>query len=281
MENLTDQILNSSVPTRLVVGDLELTRAAVEKSLQTKFCLHNNSEPVRTTLRQAPDYAKASTGSQGERVSPQSCFCSECRKIKNRQHPFLLWLCPAKDYSVDDIEIIFDKTRFALDDGEKFFFVLDKAQNLNSASANKILKVLEEPPAGYEFILLTDNKNLILPTILSRSFIIQLQSQNNQDLDHALLQYFCRQGGLPDPAVFDQELKKMQLSENESIDLAYSLLEFFIKKISTLYKDHFGDMQLDFYNRGLEILRKRLKTPPASGSSGFFWKLLYLDFTML
>lgn len=255
MESFTEQILKSSVPTRLIVGDLENTRTVVELALRSKFCL--------------------------QQTATESCFCSECRKIKNRQHPFLLWLCPEKDYSVDDIDVIFDKIRFALNSGEKFFFVLDKAQNLNSASANRILKVLEEPPAGYEFILLTDNKNLILPTILSRSFVVQLQAQNSNGIEHPVLQYFCKSQNLPDPVVFDQQIKKLHLSENESVELANALLEFFIKKISAGYQNSASNSESEFYKNGLEILRNRLKTPPASGGSTLFWKLLYLDFAVL
>ena len=258
MEKLASQIINSPIPTRLVVGNIDKVRDVVEIALQSRFFL------------QQSDFALQ-----------KSCFCTECRKIKNRQHPFLLWLCPEKDYSVDDMDAIFDKTRFALDDGQSFFFVLDKAQNLNSASANKILKVLEDPPVGYNFILLTDNTNLILPTILSRSFVVQAQTHSEQILDHQLLKYFAVKNSLPEPVSFDQELKKLHLSDNESTELCQTLMEYFIKKVSVCYTDpHLQDQKL-FFTQGLQIVQKRLKTPPASGSAGLFWKLLYLDFSVV
>ncbi|KKQ10660.1 MAG: polymerase III, gamma/tau subunit protein [candidate division TM6 bacterium GW2011_GWF2_36_6] len=258
MEKLANQILNSPIPTRLVVGNLDKVRDLVETTLQSRFCLQ-----------------------QSNFESQKSCFCTECRKIKNLQHPFLLWLCPEKDYSVDDMDAIFDKTRFALDDGQSFFFVLDKAQNLNSASANKILKVLEEPPVGYNFILLTDNANLILPTILSRSFVVQAQTSSEQVLDHQLLKYFAVKNALPEPVSFDQELKKLHLSDTQSTELCQTLMEYFIKKVSACCTDPSLHDQKLFYTQGLQIIQKRLKTPPASGSSGLFWKLLYLDFSIV
>ena len=36
------------------------------------------------------------------------------------------------------------------------------------ASKNALLKILEEPPKNLTFILLTTNRNALLPTILSR-----------------------------------------------------------------------------------------------------------------
>lgn len=258
MEKIVNQIINSPIPTRLVVGNADKVREIVEIALQNKFCLQ-----------------------QSNIENQQSCFCTECRKIKNRQHPFLLWLCSEKDYSVDDMDTIFDKTRFALDDGQNFFFVLDKAQNLNTASANKILKVLEEPPAGYNFILLTDNTNLILPTILSRSFVIQTQTNTEQVLDHQLLKYFATKNALPDPVSFDLELKKLHLSDTQSTELCQALMEYFIKKNSACYTESNMQELKPFFALGLQILQQRLKTPPASGSSNLFWKLLYLDFYVL
>ncbi len=42
------------------------------------------------------------------------------------------------------------------------------AEAMNQATANALLKILEEPPANTLFILITNNKKRLLPTILSR-----------------------------------------------------------------------------------------------------------------
>ena len=39
---------------------------------------------------------------------------------------------------------------------------------MNVEFANRMLKTLEEPPSGVCFILVTDQPDLLLPTILSR-----------------------------------------------------------------------------------------------------------------
>lgn len=52
--------------------------------------------------------------------------------------------------------------------------VIHPAEALNITSANGLLKMLEEPPAGVIFILVTHQINRLLPTIISRCRIIDM-----------------------------------------------------------------------------------------------------------
>lgn len=51
-----------------------------------------------------------------------------------------------------------------------FFVVVERAEFLTPASANKLLKSLEEPGKNLHYVFLTTNSNLILQTIKSRAF---------------------------------------------------------------------------------------------------------------
>lgn len=51
---------------------------------------------------------------------------------------------------------------------------------------NKLLKLIEEPPADTLFILVAENDKLILPTILSRTQLIKLAPLNKKDIAIAL-----------------------------------------------------------------------------------------------
>jgi DNA polymerase-3 subunit delta' len=50
-------------------------------------------------------------------------------------------------------------------------FIIWHVEQMNNDTANKLLKVLEEPPEDTKFILITEKTDNILPTILSRSQI--------------------------------------------------------------------------------------------------------------
>lgn len=61
------------------------------------------------------------------------------------------------------------------------FFVISPADAMNEAAQNAFLKTFEEPRDYYHFVLLTEQPNLLLPTIRSRAQIFQLRTTNYLD----------------------------------------------------------------------------------------------------
>ena len=64
--------------------------------------------------------------------------------------------------------------------------VIWQADKMNAEAANKLLKLLEEPPAGTLFLLVTQNVEKMLPTVLSRCQIIRLQPEDRGDMANLL-----------------------------------------------------------------------------------------------
>lgn len=56
--------------------------------------------------------------------------------------------------------------------------------------ANKLLKLLEEPPTGTIFILVSENPDLILPTIQSRTQRFNIPRLTDEDIANTLIQQF-------------------------------------------------------------------------------------------
>lgn len=52
---------------------------------------------------------------------------------------------------------------------------------------NKLLKLIEEPPANTLFILVAENESLVLPTILSRCQLIKIPLLTDADIENALV----------------------------------------------------------------------------------------------
>ena len=71
-------------------------------------------------------------------------------------------------------------------------FIINDAHTLNINSQNAMLKILEEPPAGTIFILVAAKKNLLLPTIISRSCAIDFKR-----LSPAAVKELLERGGTP------------------------------------------------------------------------------------
>lgn len=76
---------------------------------------------------------------------------------------------PGAKFTVADAKNVSDECYIKPVEGDKKLFVLDGVQDMNASAQNKLLKVLEEPPANVCFLLGSVNDFAVLPTIKSRA----------------------------------------------------------------------------------------------------------------
>lgn len=60
-------------------------------------------------------------------------------------------------------------------------------EKMNASMSNKLLKSLEEPPSNTIFILATEHRNSLLPTVLSRTQLIKLQRVQDEEITRHLI----------------------------------------------------------------------------------------------
>ncbi|MDR2084421.1 MAG: hypothetical protein LBP67_05450 [Bacteroidales bacterium] len=65
--------------------------------------------------------------------------------------------------------------------------VLWMAETIFHAAAPKILKILEEPPENTLFLIITENKDAILDTIISRVQVVNIPEYTNEDVRNILV----------------------------------------------------------------------------------------------
>ena len=70
--------------------------------------------------------------------------------------------------SVDDAARVVDESLLHPVEEDKKLFVLDAFDTASTLVQNKLLKILEEPPAGVYFLLGASGEGAVLPTVLSR-----------------------------------------------------------------------------------------------------------------
>ena len=87
-----------------------------------------------------------------------------------------------KNISIDDIRELSRKFSLSSTDNSYKVCIVDTTEDLNLSASNSLLKMLEEPPKKTLFILVSNNKQSILPTILSRCQKIAFQRLNEDDL---------------------------------------------------------------------------------------------------
>lgn len=126
--------------------------------------------------------------------------CQECRSCKQAlsgNHPDIIRIVHEKPnvISVDDIrEQVNGDVAVKPYSSPYKVYIISEAEKMTVQAQNAILKTLEEPPAYAVILLLTDNVNSLLPTILSRCVVLNMKPVP----DALVKEYLCSQLQVPD-----------------------------------------------------------------------------------
>lgn len=88
-------------------------------------------------------------------------------------------------YEAESSEILRKLSLKAFGDGFKVMIIW-MPEKMHTACANKLLKILEEPPEGTVFLLVSEDPSLLLSTILSRTQQIKVPRIEEKDIIKAL-----------------------------------------------------------------------------------------------
>jgi DNA polymerase-3 subunit delta' len=83
---------------------------------------------------------------------------------------------------IDDFRELRASAGFAAEEGSYRIFLIRNAERMTPQAANSLLKLLEEPPRGWVFILTAGDASLLLPTLVSRCQRIRLRPFTEQEL---------------------------------------------------------------------------------------------------
>ena len=90
--------------------------------------------------------------------------------------------------NVRDASTILRKLSFKAYESEYKIAIIWMAEKLNMQSANKLLKLIEEPPEKTLFILIAEHQEEILTTIRSRCVMMKVPKLSHQETQQALVQ---------------------------------------------------------------------------------------------
>lgn len=103
--------------------------------------------------------------------------CPQCRKVLGGNHPDVITVDDPdkKTVTVDRIREARSDAFIRPNEGNRKVYLIPRAQDMNEAAQNALLKVMEEPPPYGVFLLLTDNAEKLLPTVRSRCAELRLE----------------------------------------------------------------------------------------------------------
>ena len=123
--------------------------------------------------------------------------CHSCKQALSGNHPDIIFITHEKPgtIGVDDIRRqINGDVAIKPYSGPKKIYIVSEGEKMTVQAQNALLKTLEEPPEYAVILILTDNVNTLLPTILSRCVVLNMKPVR----DAQIKEYLMENMGIPD-----------------------------------------------------------------------------------
>ncbi len=102
-------------------------------------------------------------------------------------------ITPVKEFSIKDSRLIIKKSSLSPLFSKNKVILVENFTNPSHQAQNSLLKILEEPPLSTLIILLSETKNNILPTILSRVITVDFHSKPSSNSEQSSVEAFISQ----------------------------------------------------------------------------------------
>lgn len=151
------------------------------------YIFHGEVGSGKKTIATA--FAKALQCEEGGKSSCNRCI--SCMQVETNNHPDIIWVTHEKaSIGVDDIRNQLNGDIQIKPYSSPYkVYIIDSADKLTEAAQNALLKTMEEPPEYAIIILLVNNANRLLSTILSRAVLLNLRPVDKQLIKEYLMRY--------------------------------------------------------------------------------------------
>lgn len=164
--------------------------------------------------------------------------CPSCKQVRKNTHPDLLRVACPPGKSEIPIELLAGSREKRGREGlcyelslkpvvsDRRIAIIDDVEKLNTASANTLLKTLEEPPARAVFFLIVNRPDAVLPTIRSRCQLVRFHPLTDADVAELLMQ--------TEVVVTSEEASGIAAMAGGSMDAATQLADPAVRALSDL-----------------------------------------------
>ncbi|HUH65495.1 MAG TPA: DNA polymerase III subunit delta' [Syntrophales bacterium] len=134
-------------------------------------------------------FAKALNCASGRETKDACDQCPSCLKIDHGNHPDVVTVSAQGQFiKIEEIRELQDQMKFRPFEGGRRVFIIVDADRMNIASANALLKTLEEPSASNVLILITSRPHQLPATVLSRCQQLRFNPLTKENIASFLLE---------------------------------------------------------------------------------------------
>jgi DNA polymerase III subunit delta' len=166
-----------------------LEREALLGKVSHAYLITGPDQIGKTTLALA--FARLLQCQGRAKSSAEPCgVCDACRKIAAGVHPDVrLVIRPAdkRTLPVELVREVIHTANLAPSIGPWRIFIIPEVERMAAASANALLKTLEEPPERVVLLLTSSEPEALLPTVVSRCQLVTTQSPTADEIREALV----------------------------------------------------------------------------------------------
>lgn len=134
--------------------------------------------------------------------------CESCIRIESETHGDLEILDDITGIKIEKIRELVYRDSTTSYEGKKKIYIIRDVEKLRKESANALLKLIEEPNSGSFFILTSTGLN-VLPTIKSRSILLNILQESAEEIGVTQEEY----------SFFLGKSKELEEYKNSEIDL--------------------------------------------------------------
>ncbi|MEM6812235.1 MAG: DNA polymerase III subunit delta' [Pseudomonadota bacterium] len=195
----------------------------------------DTSTPTTLDINDPSIQALVSSGGHPDLMSVELPFDSKTQKFKS-------------EIPIDSTRKIAPFLRMTSSEGGWRIVIIDDADKMNKNAQNSILKILEEPPKKTLLILVCHRLKSLLPTILSRSRVVQFSPLNDLQFNKLLEKEFGHEAFSPDEKEFLNLISENQFGiVKQFIEL--DALELF-ESIKTIFNSYpnWNDIQIHHFS---------------------------------
>ena len=191
------------------------------------------------------------------------CQCRSCRAFNGKSHPDFIYVegqGARHDILIEQIKDVEKKAVYAPVLSPYKVCLIDGADRMRVEAANSLLKLLEEPPTYWLFILIASEISQILPTIRSRLMAIRFEPLHREEAARVMNQQNIPQGDTLARLSDGSPGKALHLAKTEALMWRERAL-FVMEGIADPYLmaclarlEWLGDMDVDRTQTFLEML---------------------------